>query len=173
MNGFKAQFIQTINNPSAGLEEELEGNITVKGKRYKLDLLETQIFVNEDERWIYNAEFNEVMVVDVIPEEDEITPGNIFDLYKDGFKYVLMSEMANGDRVIELSPESLDKTYHKIRLIVDSRDALKSFTIFEKTGTQYGYQINDFQEMSSLTDGFFNFDPSMYDGIRVEDFRSN
>ena len=104
------------------------------------------------------------------PEEQEITLGNIYDLYKEGYKYVLMSTQGNGDRIIELSPEKNDKSYHKIRLVIDKNDDLKKFTVFEKTGNQYIYDIKNFKSVA-LSDAYFTFDTSKYPDVEVIDFR--
>lgn len=171
VTAFKATFSQKIENKSAGIEEEMEGEITVKGKYYKLEVIGTEIYNNGKEVWVFTPDLDEVTVSAYNPEEEEITPGNVYDLYKKGFKYALISKMPNGDRVIELDPETRDKTYFKIRLIVDSKDNMKSFTVFEKTGSQYIYQINNFKPLASLSDSFFTFDPSKYPGVEVVDFR--
>ncbi len=171
VTAFKANFSQKIENKAAGIEEEMEGEITVKGKMYKLEVIGTEIFNNGKEVWVYTPDLEEVTVSPYNPEEEEITPGNVYDIYKSGFKYALISQLSNGDRVIELDPESKDKTFFKIRLIVDSKDNMKSFTVFEKTGSQYLYEIKNFKSLSSLTDSFFTFDPSKNPNVEVVDFR--
>lgn len=171
VGAFSASFSQKIENQSAGINESMDGKITVKGGKYKLEILETEIYNNEKEVWVFSPELEEVTVSLYDPIEEEITPGNVYDLYKKGFKYALMAKMGNGDQVIELDPENREKTYHKIRMVIDVKNELKSFTVFEKTGNRYVYTVTDFEPLSSLEDSFFTFDPSKYPDIEVVDFR--
>ena len=168
---FSASFSQKIENQSAGIDESMEGKITVKGSKYKLDILDSEIYNNGKEVWVFTPDLEEVTVSTYDPSEEEITPGNVYDLYKKGFKYALISEMSNGDRVIELDPESREKSYHKIRMIIDAKNAVKSFTVFEKTGNRYLYTVTNFKPLTSLTDSFFNFDTSKYPDVEIVDFR--
>mgnify|MGYP002777138250 CR=1 FL=1 len=170
---FSAEFTQKIENPNAGVEEELKGKITVKGSKYRLNIIDSEVYNNGKEVWVYTPEAKEVTVSKYDPTEEEITPGNVYDVYKKGFKYALISKMPNGDRVIELNPENRNKTYHKIRLIIDSQNALKTFTVFEKSGSQYIYSVNGFTSIAVPADSFFTFDPALpkHKGVEVIDFR--
>ena len=71
----------------------------------------------------------------------------------------------------ELDPESREKTYHKIRLIIDSKNELKTFTVFERSGSKYIYNVKGFNPIASLADSFFTFDLSKHKGVEVIDFR--
>jgi len=168
---FSASFSQKIENQSAGIDESMEGKITVKGSKYKLEILDSEVYNNGKEVWVFTPELEEVTVSTYDPSEEEITPGNVYDLYKKGFKYALISEMSNGDRVIELDPESREKSYHKIRMIINAKDEVKSFTVFEKTGNRYLYTVTNFKPMTSLSDAFFTFDTKKYPDVEVVDFR--
>lgn len=170
VEAFKAGFSQKLTNESAGLNETISGQIAVKGDMYVLDVAGQRIFNNGVDVYNYNPEISEVTISSYDPEESEITLGNVYELYKDGFKYLLASKEANGDRIIELDPESRDKSYFKIKMIIDSKDELKSFTVFERTGNKYVYSINSFEEVN-LQDNYFSFDTSKYPNVEVIDFR--
>lgn len=167
---FKASFSQKLTNESAGLDETISGEIAVKGDKFVLDVAGQKIFNDGADVYTYNEEVNEVTISSYDPEESEISLGNIYDLYKDGFKYALAETTSNGDRLIELDPESRDKSYFKIRMTINSKDELKSFTVFERTGNKYVYSINSFAS-ANLNDNYFTFDTSKYPNIEVIDFR--
>ena len=120
--------------------------------------------------YTYNAEVNEVTISTYDPEESEITLSNVYDLYKNGFKYALTETASNGDRLIELDPESREKSYFKIRMTINAKDELKSFTVFERTGNKYVYSISSFAA-ANLSDNYFKFDTSKYPNVEVIDFR--
>ncbi|MEP5106046.1 MAG: outer membrane lipoprotein carrier protein LolA, partial [Ekhidna sp.] len=127
-------------------------------------------FNNGIDIYTFNQELNEVTISPYDAEESEITLSNVYDLYKKGFKYVLAETSSNGDRMIELDPESRDKTYFKIRMTINAKDELKSFTVFERTGNKYIYSINSFTP-APFNDNYFTFDTSKYPNVEVIDFR--
>lgn len=170
VEAFKASFSQKLTNENAGIDETLSGQISVKGNKYVLDVAGQRIFNNGTDVYTYNPEISEVTISTYDPEESEITLSNVYELYKDGFKYVLTSTETNGDRLIDLDPESRDKSYFKIRMVINAKNELNSFTVFERTGNRYLYTIESFQAVT-LPDSFFSFDPSKYPNVEVIDFR--
>ncbi|MEP1033564.1 outer membrane lipoprotein carrier protein LolA [Ekhidna sp.] len=170
ITSFKASFSQKLTNESAGLNETISGEIVVKGDKFVLDVVGQKIFNNGIDIYTFNQELNEVTISPYDAEESEITLSNVYDLYKKGFKYVLAETSSNGDRMIELDPESRDKTYFKIRMTINAKDELKSFTVFERTGNKYIYSINSFTP-APFNDNYFTFDTSKYPNVEVIDFR--
>ena len=170
VEAFKASFSQKLTNESAGLDETISGDIAVKGDMYVLEVAGQKIFNDGTDVYTYNAEVNEVTISTYDPEESEITLSNVYDLYKNGFKYALTETLSNGDRLIELDPESREKSYFKIRMTINAKDELKSFTVFERTGNKYVYSISSFTA-ANLSDNYFKFDTSKYPNVEVIDFR--
>ena len=167
---FKASFSQKLTNESAGLDETITGDIAVKGDMFVLDVVGQKIYNDGTDVYTYSEELNEVTISTYDAEDSEISLSNVYDLYKKGFKYALAETKPNGDRVIELDPESRDKSYFKIRMTIDAKDELKSFTVFERSGNKYVYGINSFTP-TPLNDSYFVFDTSKYPNIEVIDFR--
>ncbi|MFK7951473.1 MAG: outer membrane lipoprotein carrier protein LolA [Ekhidna sp.] len=170
VEAFTAEFSQKLTNESAQLDETISGKISVKGEKFVLDVAGQKIFNNGTDVFTYNEELSEVTISTNEPDEAEISINNVYDLYKKGFKYGLMATQANGDRVIELDPESRDKSYFKIRMVINVKDELKAFTVFERTGNKYLYSIDSFNP-TSISDNYFTFDTSKYPNVEVIDFR--
>jgi len=170
IEAFKVKFTQKLTNESAALDETIEGDISVKGNMFYLEVAGQKIYNDGENIYTLNEEIAEVTISQYIEEESEITLSNVYDLYKDGFKYALMATLPRGDNVIELDPEDRDKTYFKIRMVIDATNSLKSFTVFEKTGNKYLYDIGSFEE-TSLDDSYFKFDSKKYPDVEVIDFR--
>lgn len=170
VESFQASFSQKLTNESAGLDETISGDIAVKGDMFMLDVIGQKIYNNGTDVYTFNQELNEVTISPYDAEEAEITLSNIYDLYKDGFKYDLAETTTNGDRIIELDPESRDKSYFKIKMTINSKDELKAFTVFERTGNKYVYSINSFAP-TKLNDSYFTFDVSKFPNVEVIDFR--
>jgi outer membrane lipoprotein-sorting protein len=74
--------------------------------------------------------------------------------------------------VIDLVPEDKEESFYKIRLKIDkTTNLLDKWTIFDKAGNIFNYEVTNFQIERDLTEDDFVFDPSEYPDIEVLDFR--
>jgi len=172
---FKASITHTLENKQENLNEEFSGDITVKGDMYRLDMGGQEVINNGVTLWTYLEDVNEVNIADYDPEDEELSPSKIYDLYKTGYKYTLMGELPNqgdGYDIVDLIPEDKDNQFFKIRMVISRKEhTLKSWKMFDKTGNVYTYQITDFTPNLDISDSFFVFDASAYEGVEVIDFR--
>jgi outer membrane lipoprotein carrier protein len=175
MSGFKAKFVSSMENAERGIKESAEGEIIVKGGKFNLKMGNQEIINNGKTVWTYTKESNEVLISNYEPDEDDITPTNIFSMYQNGYKYILLSEHQEGGKVfnvIDLEPLDRKKSIYKIRLVINKNDStIKSWKLFDKDGTQYNYVINNIQHDLKLEDSFFAFDKTKYKGVKEEDIR--
>ncbi len=175
---FSASFTQNLKNPTAGLDESIEGSIAVKGDKYLLQVSGQFVYNNSVDVYTYNPEINEVTIATYDGAEEEISLNNIYDIYKTGFKYGIY-EVIKGVTFIDLDPEDKsDKSYFKIRMEIDGNDNLQAFSVFEPSGNVYRYGISDFAERPEITDDYFVFDirkhtndPEVIDALETVDFR--
>lgn len=170
---FTADFTYILENPQEGLNEQFAGKITVKGAKFKLEL-EGQEIINDGETvWTYLGEVNEVTINTYSPDDAEINLNNIFDLYKTGYKYMMVDDMTTATKkTVDLVPDDKNLNYFKIRMdITSAGNNLNSFKIFDKSGNRYTYAITKFTEQPTLSDKVFVFDIAAHKGIEVIDFR--
>lgn len=171
MEAFSADFTQEMINESVDLSEKLKGEIIVKNNMYYLKVADQEVFNDGEDMWNYSKDIREVTVAPYDPDEQEISLNNIFDIYQEGFKYVLMGYTEDGARIIDLDPESRDKTYYKIRMIITSQDDLQKFTVFERKGNKYVYTIEKFEQLRNVPNSKFTFNTSKNPNVEVIDFR--
>ncbi|MBX0289935.1 outer membrane lipoprotein carrier protein LolA [Hymenobacter sp. HSC-4F20] len=175
MKAFKATFTQTLENDAAKVKENLSGDITVSGQKFRLKMSGQEVINNGQTMWTYMKAENEVNISDYEPEDQEISPSQIYTLYKKGYKYAYVQEAKeNGEvvDVIELSPEDRNNPVYKVRLKVGRNDkAVKSWQMFKKNGNRYTYKISKFQPNVPVDATTFNFDKSKYKGVKVIDLR--
>ncbi|TGE24633.1 outer membrane lipoprotein carrier protein LolA [Hymenobacter aquaticus] len=175
LKGFKANFTQTLENDAAKVKENLTGDITVSGQKFRLKLNGQEVINNGQTMWTYMKAENEVNISDFDPEEQEVSPTQIFTLYKKGYKYSYVQETKEAGEacdVIELSPENKDNPVFKVRLTVSKVDkSVKSWKMFKKNGNRYTYTIRKFQPNPPLDATTFNFDKTKYKGVKVIDLR--
>ncbi|MFY0627876.1 MAG: outer membrane lipoprotein carrier protein LolA [Reichenbachiella sp.] len=170
---FKSEFKYLMENPDENINEGFEGVVFVKDDFYKLLMEGQEVRFDGTYVWTYSKEFEEIQVSPNEEEEEEFTISKIFDLYKTGFKYLyLESRDAGKIDVIDLVPEDLNKSYFKIRMqIVAETKALKSFKIFDKSGSRYVYEIVKFTPDNTLKDSDFTFTEKQMEGKELIDFR--
>ena len=170
LKAFKASFSQKLVNKLAQLDEERTGSILVKGSKYVLKVGSFQIKNNGTDITSFNSDINEVTISTFEPEEELVSINNVYDLYKEGYKYVLMSSHQNGNRIIELEPEDRNLPVFKIRMIINGKNEIKSFIVFERDGNQYTYNIKKF-EPTEVADSYFDFRKKDYPNADIVDFR--
>jgi outer membrane lipoprotein carrier protein len=169
---FTSGFNQNLINEASNINENIEGIIHVKGDKYRLEI-EGQIIFNDSENiWSYNQEAKEVTVTLYDPEEEEISLNNIWNLYKQGYKYGLNENDSEGNWVVDLEPiKRGSQNFYKIRMSISPSIDLLGFVIFEDSGNKFEYVINQLRDRSDLNDDFFTFDLSQYPGVELIDFR--
>jgi outer membrane lipoprotein carrier protein len=175
MPAFKAEFTYALENAANKVNENLKGEITVKGDKFRLKTDGQEIYNNGTTVWTYLTEENEVNISDYEPNEDEITPSKIYTIYKKGYKYAFLEEKKEGNlvyEIVELVPEKKDKQIFKIRIQVNKKDkSIKNWKIFEKSGNKLSYTITKFTPNVTVEDKFFEFDKTKYKGVEVVDLR--
>ena len=175
IESFTATIIYTLDNDEDDIHDSFEGEIGIKGDKFKMHAKEQEIIINEGDVWTYLADENEVNIDNYSPDEEDITPSNIYSIYQKGYKYMLFGqETLEGKlyQVVDLSPEDKDSDYFRIRLYIGSSDSiLKKFSMYAQSGNKYSYNINDFNQKAALADSYFVFDPSKYDDVEVIDLR--
>jgi outer membrane lipoprotein carrier protein len=158
-----------------GVKEAYKGDVTVKGKKFRLKLAGQEIFNNGQIVSTFIKESNEVNISDFDPAEEGINPAKIYTIYKKGYKYAFIEEQKAGKNiyeVIELSPEKATSQVAKIRITVDKKDkSVKSWKITTKDGKKQIFKVDKFVALSGISDAFFTFDKSKYPGVEVVDLR--
>ena len=175
MKAFKASFTQTLENDAAKVKENLSGDITVSGQNFRLKMSGQEVINNGQTMWTYMKAENEVNISDYDPEDQEISPSQIYTLYKKGYKYSYVQEAKEGGEavdIIELSPEDGSNPVFKVRLKVSKADkSVKSWQMFKKNGNRYTYKISKFQPNVPVDATTFTFDKAKYKGVKVIDLR--
>lgn len=183
LKSFEIKFTAKMQNMQNGSTDQFDGSVIVKGDKYHLKVKGQEVINNGKTVWTYLVDDAEVNISDYEPEEDEVTPSQIYSLYEKGFKYTI--EQANVtlyggtyDKVM-LSPEDRDKSYFKIYLYIKKNagvntGAIKVWEIYEKNGTVYTYTVTQLRKNPhevTQNANYFTFDASKYPGVEVVDLR--
>lgn len=168
-----ARFTLTTEIPEKKPLKE-NGEVYIKGEKYKLIMSDQEIVCNQVSLWRYMADMNEVQITDYSPKDGEITPSSLFTIYQKDFFAMLGASERLGNityRVIDLTPIDKSRPYFKVRIWIDSANHIKQMRIFDKNGVRYTYEVTHFNPKIGVGDSFFNFDVKKYPGIVVEDLR--
>jgi len=175
IDAFKAEFTHSLVNDTEDINEQFQGEITVKGEMFRLKMSGQEIYNNGTTVWTYLPEINEVNIDDYYPDQGDMTPSKIYTAYKKDYKYLFLEEMSEDGEVfqiVDLVPENANTQFFKIRLKIDKDDKiLKSWELFDKSGSRYLYSITDFEPNVDIKDSYFEFDPSKFRGLEVIDLR--
>ena len=174
IGAYEADFSHSMEIPDQPQADKFEGQIAVKGDKFRLNMGGQEIINDGTTVWTYLEEANEVNIDNYDPEEGDISPTQIYNAYQRGFKYVYVEdETIDGKtyRVIDLIPENSDNQFFKIRLHISKDNVLKRWKIFEKNGTRYTYDINNFDPEAPVDDELFTFNKREHKGVEVVDLR--
>lgn len=174
-NAIEAGFSLTTNNPGQNKSTVQNGNVFLKGEKYKLSLGKQIIYCDKQSVWTYLKDINEVQINDYEPNKEDIAPSNMFTIYQNDFNYMMNGEEAvdkTSCTVIDLMPKDKSKPFFKVRIWIDKNAKyIKRMKVFDKNGTLYTYSVTSFNSKANLEDSFFKFDAAKHPGVHVEDLR--
>lgn len=165
----KARFKITINNQQSNSVIKQNGTLYLKGKKFRIDMSDQEIYCDGKTMWTYFKEENEVQISKYEPGEQEINPSEIFSIYQKGFDYKYTGEsMLNGKKVqnVELIPQDKNKPFFKVKLMVDKLShKIVQMKVLNKNGVSSTYEITSFAGNVNITDSFFKFNEREKPGV--------
>lgn len=174
---FEADFSSRLQNTKDKLDVKQEGNMKVKGRKFRLVLDKNTIINDGTTLYTYNKESNEVNLSDPAEMDQELDPSKLFTQYEKGFKSSLVEEKADASgtvvQTIKLFPlEPAKKAFHTVVITVDKvKVEPKGIQVLYKDGNQVTYSLKKFTTNPELADALFAFDKAKYPGVEVNDMR--
>jgi outer membrane lipoprotein-sorting protein len=108
-------------------------------------------------------------------ETEELTPSNIYNIYKKGYNYQLIGESTRNGKVIqeiELTAENPQSQFQNIKLFVDkAQKDLVGWEIQDEIDGKFTYQFKEINTDVNLADDFFEFDTQKHPDVEVIDLR--
>jgi outer membrane lipoprotein-sorting protein len=172
------EFSFTLENKKSNVNQTNEGEVTLKGKNYRLHMpvFDMEVFCDGTTTWSYLTEAKECNIAGV--EEDKegaLNPANIFTIYEKGFNFTYVGEENLGGKtvqVIDLFPTDKSKEFVKVRLFVDKiKSQIAKAQTINKDGNTYILVLKTMKTNIDLKDDYFKFDKSKYPGVTMNDMR--
>ncbi len=174
-NSIQAEFEMHFKAPEEDIEDTQKGKVFLKGDKYKLELQGQEVICDNSTIWTYLKEAEEVTINTYEPDEESITPNQLFTIYEKDFIYRISEKVNEGGKtltVVELTPNDKTKSYFKIKLFIDdSVYQIQKAKVFDKNGNRYTYTLSNINTKTGLEDSFFSFDASKYPDVEVVDLR--
>ena len=178
-------FISSMENKDAEINEENDGFIKIKGEKYTADIYETQNntrklilkrYSDGKTLWNYMPDGNQVIISNLDDEENDLmNPTSLFNIYDKGFKSKFIEESNEGAiklYKIDLYPVDDKLDILKISLKIDkSKMMIHSFTLYETSGSFYNIKVKNLVKNKAYLDSEFVFDNSQYKDIEEIDMR--
>ncbi len=174
---FEADFTSRLQSTKDKLDVKQEGNMKVKGKKFRL-VLDKNIIINDGTTmYTYSKETNEVNISDPAEMDQDMDPTKLFTQYEKGFKSQFVEEKADAagvmTQVVKLFPlDAAKKPYHTVVLTVDkAKVEPMSIQVLYKDGNIVSYNLKKFTAEPELADALFTFDKGKFPGVEVNDMR--
>ena len=167
----------TISIASDNFSDEFDGQMVLKGEKYRLEVMGTETWFDGTTTYTYMPEANEVMISEPDVEEEGLisNPTRIFSLYHDEFNYRLIGETIHEGKnlyELELHPQKPDLNFQKVHLFIDMADNfLHSAMVAGNDGNVYTFQVNGFDTTKKVSESYFTFNKADYPGVEEIDMR--
>ncbi|WP_339924098.1 outer membrane lipoprotein carrier protein LolA [uncultured Cyclobacterium sp.] len=177
LNGFTGLFEYSYSTEDEGLIQTNTGNVTVKGDKYRLTLNDQEIYNNGKTVWtlIKSSKYKEVTINNVEDDADELTPSNVYNIYKKGYiSKITGSSEINGVAAHEilLSSEKSNARFKKIKLYVDKvKNEILAWEIKDDVGGTFKYTFKELNPNVQIVDDYFVFKASENQDVEVIDLR--
>jgi len=172
----QAKFSLKIENATGKAMGSKNGNVYMKGNKYRISVTGQEIFCDGSNVSTYDKSANEVTITKIDPTVNTLTPQKIFtNFYDKDFLYKLNGDKKVGGKMlqeIELTPTDKSKPFFKVLLYIDKTSGTISSTkLFEKAGNKYTYSITSLNTKTLVSDTQFVFDAKQFPGAEVVDLR--
>jgi chaperone LolA len=167
-----AQFSQTISQN--GQTRTLEGTLTLKGDRYRVETNRQTLVTDGETTWTYTPARKQVLVNDYAENETAFSPGRFFDGYQERYRVTnVRTAQRSGTRhrVLTLKPRQGGAFFQKVTLWMRASDAVVTrLVVMDANGSRMTFSLRDVTFGAETTASTFRFDAPQ--GVEVVDLRS-
>ncbi len=165
--GITAKFTYTTKTKANVKKGTVNGDISIKGKKFFIKQGATQIFSDGNKIWNYNGE-NEITVADADDDSRTLSPQKLLtDFYDKDFTYKLIGSKGNFHE-IEMTPIDKRKNFKKVNVYVDKNKSLiTKARIIDKAENIIEFDLRNVNTNANLPDSRFVFDAKKYPGVEL------
>ena len=140
--------------------DEIKGITLIKGDKYMLRTPQQTIFCDGVNVWNYLPEQKEVTISLYDKDDDSqmFNPMSLIKNYEKEYKSNFIKEVMEKGVLVQIIDLSSIKatSFYKVRIVINkTKKQIMRFTVYEKDGTQYTYNIDKFVANQTLPDNRF------------------
>jgi len=143
--------------------------------KYKIEMANHALISDGKTQWSVLLDLDEVQITNVNPNDQSISPSNIFSFYEKGYKMRMLGETkvsGNPLYIIGLTPTDRNQNISEIQMRINkSNSHIYDATVTDKNGNSYTYTLNNLETNKTFSSGIFNFYKHNYPGIEIVDLR--
>ena len=176
---------RALNSPSVSMKFQLsiedsvedtniesEGEIEIKGDKYKLTVPDNIVWYDGEAIYTLVPEVDELTITEPNPDDEAFlsSPSLLFTMYREGYKLRLVGESPEGS-IIDLYPEDVRADFSRIRLYISKSYNLLTAEYRRKDGITMTIKVEDYDLKKKFKDMHFNFDSKKYSDVDIIDMR--
>jgi outer membrane lipoprotein carrier protein len=169
---FTSDLSYTMDNKQNNIHEKKTGTIYVQGDKFRIQLLGQTIISDGKNLWTVIKDSKEVMLSAVDPDDPStVSPTKILEEYADyNAKFDGKNKNSNLKTLILTAKKT--SAFNKVTITIDpSRYLVKNFSLYDKDGNVFTYDIFHFKANQDFPKGTFVYDPKEFPGYELEDMR--
>ncbi len=162
--------------PAEGSTTTQKGKLEIKGKKFKLDLVDQELTSDGQTLWTYLKKRNEVQIQSALEiENDPFSPFRLLQIHDSpDFTYIMNGTSKENNviyDIIEFKPLDHKAEFFKIKSEIDrTTKKYHKIVLYLKNGDQYALELGA-QASQLLPDKLFTWDKNLYPGVKLEDLR--
>jgi outer membrane lipoprotein carrier protein len=157
----KAKFTYSVSNPNLKKPIVKQGELTLKGNKYKVVFQDEEMYCNGKFVWVILKSDLEV-VKSTFKEDEGLSPDRIYKIYETGMKSRYDAEEGDNHKVT-LFAKNDDGDIWKTELWINKTSKLvKKAVMYARNGSQYQYEMNEIKTDTGVQDLMFNVDEKVY-----------
>lgn len=173
-------FSYTLENKEANVNDSRDGQLTLAGDKFHLQLMGQDIYSDGKIVWYVMKEDLEVHIksIEEFKSETELNPANFFNQYDEGYRSKFHAEETKDGKklnVVDLFPENPGKKpFSRIRMGIDkATNHIVYSKTFGKDGTNYMLEVKTMKANAGVSSSQFVFSQEKYEAqdYDVVDFR--
>lgn len=175
----EADFSLTI-EPAEGKKEVQKGKMWQSGEKYRVQLDQQEIISDGKSSWLYMKGNKEIQINDADAQSDanSLSPKGLMKMYQSGNFIYFMGNTGteNGKSVqyIEIKPVDRRAEYSKFKVAINkSNNQIVSMKTYNKDGSKFTMLISKLATDKKIDAKKFIFDATKYQGVHIEDLRTN
>lgn len=160
-----------LHNKTANINQETNGNASLFGEKYVLNLMGTTQLFDGEKLYVISDEDEEINISTPTNNDDSFTPSKMLSFYKNGYHAkmdIIQNVKGREIQYVKLTPTKEDPEVKFILLGIDKvTKHIYKLIISQHNTSEVTITVNQFKTNQPLSGTLFSFDKSKYPGYYI------